>query len=50
MNFLFRAKDIEFEMSNTHFDLLGKGGYVFGSIGLCVCLSVCLLVNNKNFL
>ena len=22
--------------------LLGKGGYVFGSIGLFVCLSVCL--------
>ena len=22
--------------------LLGKGGYVFGSVGLFVCLSVCL--------
>ena len=22
--------------------LLGKGGYVFGSVGLSVCLSVCL--------
>ena len=24
------------------FKILGKGGYVFGSIGLFVCLSVCL--------
>ena len=26
--------------------LLGKGGYVFGSVGLFVCLSVCLSVDN----
>ena len=26
--------------------LLGKGGYVFGIVGLSVCLSVCLSVNN----
>ena len=26
--------------------LLGKGGYVFGSVGLSVCLFVCLSVNN----
>ena len=26
--------------------LLGKGGYVFGSVGLSVCLSVCLFVDN----
>ena len=25
------------------FYLLGKGGYVFGSVGLSVCLSICLL-------
>ena len=24
--------------------LLGKGGYVFGGVGLSVCLSVCLFV------
>ena len=26
--------------------LLGKGGYVFGSVGLSVCLFVCLFVDN----
>ena len=26
--------------------LLGKGGYVFGSVGLSVCLSVCLSADN----
>ena len=26
--------------------LLGKGGYVFGSVGLSVCLFVCLSVDN----
>ena len=26
--------------------LLGKGGYVFGGVGLSVCLSVCLFVDN----
>ena len=26
--------------------LLGKGGYIFGSVGLSVCLFVCLSVNN----
>ena len=26
----------------TPFYLLGKGGYVFGSVGLSVCLFVCL--------
>ena len=26
--------------------LLGKGGYVFGSVGLSVCLFVCLSVND----
>ena len=26
--------------------LLGKGGYVFGSVGYFVCLSVCLSVDN----
>ena len=26
--------------------LLGKGGYVFGSVGLSVCQSVCLFVDN----
>ena len=26
--------------------LLGKGGYVFGSAGLTVCLSVCLSVDS----
>ena len=25
---------------------LGKGGHVFGSVGLSVCLSVCLFVDN----
>ena len=29
-----------------HIYLLGKGGYVFGSVGLFVCLSVCLSVDN----
>ena len=27
---------------NYHYYLLGKGGYVFGGVGLSVCLSVCL--------
>ena len=26
--------------------LLGKGGYVFGGVGLSVCLFVCLFVGN----
>ena len=30
-------------ISLTHYCLLGKGGYVFGSVGLSVCLVVCLL-------
>ena len=29
-----------------YFYLLGKGGYVFGSVGLFVCLFVCLSVDN----
>ena len=28
-----------------HCYLLGKGGYVFGSVGLSVCLFVCLWTN-----
>ena len=32
--YLYRKSD--------HYYLLGKGGYVFGSVGLFVCLSVCL--------
>ena len=33
---------------NSKYDhyLLGKGGYVFGSVGLSVCLFVCLSVDN----
>ena len=29
-----------------HIYLLGKGGYVFGGVGLSVCLFVCLFVDN----
>ena len=29
-----------------YYYLLGKGGYVFGSVGLSVCLFVCLSVDN----
>ena len=28
--------------------LLGKGGYVFGSVGLCVCLSVDITHKDMN--
>ena len=30
----------------NHYYLLGKLGYVFGGVGLFVCLSVCLSVDN----
>ena len=29
--------------------LLGKGGYVFGSVGLSVCTSVCLFVCGQHY-
>ena len=28
---------------------LAKGGYVFGSVGLSVCLFVCLFVSSKSY-
>ena len=32
-----------------NFDLLVKGGYVFGSVGLSVCLFVCLSVCGQHY-
>ena len=38
--------DEEFDSTFNCNYLLGKGGYVFGSIGLSVCSFVCLSVDN----
>ena len=35
-----------FNFCSLGYSLLGKGGYVFGGVGLSVCLFVCLFVNN----
>ena len=36
--------------NNVHcYYLLGKGGYVFGGVGLSVCLSVCLQHYSKTY-
>ena len=34
---------------NLYFYLLGKGGYVFGSVGLSVCLFVCEQHYSKSY-
>ena len=31
------------------FYVLGKGGYVFGGVGLCVCSFVSLFMDNKSY-
>ena len=43
-NFVMRHRTfMELEPYNTNIYLLGKGGYVFGSVGLSVCLRTTLL-------
>ena len=34
------ARSEHFNIGHCNFYLLGKGGYVFGSVGLSVCLAV----------
>ena len=45
---LYSDKTIE-EICTLFYYLLGKGGYVFGSVGLFVCLPVCLSVCGQHY-
>ena len=36
-----RSEHLNIEWIDCNIDHLGKGGYVVGSVGLSVCLSVC---------